>query len=117
MSGQEPSRDEAIRSLKTRAEALEQRNVRPTQDYGGGAVNQAYRILAELIAGVAVGLVLGLLVDRFIAGVKPWGTIGGVLMGFAVSVWMARRTANRLMALAAKEGPPPQAVPFDDEED
>jgi ATP synthase protein I len=45
----------------------------------------------------------------------PWGLIVGVLSGFAVSVWMARRTANRLMAEARLEGEP-KSVPFDEDE-
>ena len=36
--------------------------------------------------------------------------IGGVLLGFAVSIWMARLTAKRLMAEAKSAGEPPQAV-------
>jgi ATP synthase protein I len=43
------------------------------------------------------------------------GLIGGVLSGFALAIWMAWRTAQRLMALAKQEGEPP-SVPFDDEE-
>ena len=53
-------------------------------------------------------------IDRF-ADTTPWGIIGGVLLGFAVSVWMAWRTAQRLMAEAKQYGEP-QSVPFDDED-
>ena len=81
---------------------------------GHAASSQAWRILADLFGGVFVGLALGLLADRFL-GISPYGTIGGVLLGFAVSVWMARLTANRLMALAKQEGEP-KSVPFDDDE-
>jgi ATP synthase protein I len=41
-------------------------------------------------------------VDRFLK-TGPWGLIGGVLLGFALSLFMARRTANRLMAQARAE--------------
>jgi ATP synthase protein I len=116
MSGPEPSREDALRRLQERADALESQQAAKTPpDYGAHAASSAYRILAELLGGVAVGLAIGAGLD-FVAGTRPWGIIGGVLMGFAVSIWMARRTANRLMALAAK-GPPPTSVPFDDEED
>jgi len=94
---------------------LEGQQASKTPDYGAHAASQAYRILAELLGGVFVGLAIGAGFD-YLAGTRPWGIIGGVLAGFAVSIWMARRTANRLMALA-KEGPPPVSVPFDDEED
>lgn len=115
MSGPEPSREDALRRLRERADALEGQQASKTPDYGAHAASGAYRILAELLGGVAVGLAIGAGLD-FIAGTRPWGLIGGVLLGFAVSIWMARRTANRLMELAAK-GPPPTAIPFDDEED
>ena len=49
-------------------------------------------------------------------GTRPWGLIGGVLLGFALSVWMAWRTAQRLMAEANKSGEP-KSVPFDDEDE
>jgi ATP synthase protein I len=115
MPGPDPSREEALRRLNERADALESRTAKPTVNYGAKAASQAYRILVELLAGVAGGMIAGFALDHF-AGTRPWGIIGGVLLGFAVSLWMARRTANRLMAEAAKEGPPP-AVPFDDEEE
>ena len=38
-----------------------------------------------------------------VLGTAPWGLIGGVLLGFALSIYMARRTANRLMAQARQE--------------
>ena len=42
--------------------------------------------------------------------------IGGVLAGFALALWMANRTAQRLMRLAKMEGEP-KSVPFDDDEE
>ena len=63
-----------------------------------------------------MGLAIGFVVDRF-AGTAPWGLVVGVLLGFGVSVGMARQTANRLMAQAKAEGIEPQAVPFDEDEE
>ncbi|MBX4159052.1 AtpZ/AtpI family protein, partial [Lactiplantibacillus plantarum] len=74
---------------------------------------EAYKIIADLVGGVLVGLALGFLADRFL-GITPWGIIGGVLMGFALSIYMARRTANRLMAQAKAAGVVAKSVPFDD---
>ena len=112
------SRDEALRRLSERADALDARTQRPVNRHAGEqAVGQAYRIIAELLGGVVVGLAIGFGVDQ-VFGTLPWGLIGGVLLGFAVSVWMARRTANRLMALAKQEqSEPPPSVPFDDDEE
>jgi len=66
------------------------------------ATSQAYRILAELLGGVLLGIALGAVVD-WLAHTTPWGVISGVLLGFALSIYMARRTANRLMAQAEAE--------------
>ena len=111
------SREEAIKRLNDSASALEARTARKTQHNAahGAAASQAWRILADLFGGVFVGLGGGFLVDRFF-GTAPWGLVIGVLLGFGVSVWMARLTANRLMAQAKQEGEP-RSVPFDDEED
>ncbi len=79
-------------------------------------MSQAYWIIAELIGGVLVGLAAGFIADR-IFRTTPWGLVGGVLLGFALSIWMANRTANRLMALATQEQEPLPSVPFDDDED
>lgn len=116
MPGPDLSREEALARLNERADALEARNAPQTVDYGQQAASQAYRILAELIGGVLVGLAIGFGVDQ-VFGTLPWGMIGGVVFGFAVSVWMARRTANRLMALAKTDGRVVQSVPFDDEDE
>ena len=75
--------------------------------------SQAYKIIAELLGGVIVGIAIGFGVDR-VFGTAPWGLIGGVLLGFALSLWMARRTANRLMAQAKAAGVQAEAIPFEE---
>lgn len=111
------SREEAIARLQKSASDLEARAARDASHEAAGqaAASQAWRILADLFGGVFVGLGLGFLVDHF-AHTAPWGLIGGVLLGFAVSVWMAWLTAQRLMAKAKLQGEP-QAVPFDEDEE
>lgn len=118
MSTEPESREEAIKRLTESASAMEARNARQLSHEAAGqaAAGQAWRILADLFGGVFVGLALGFIVDRF-AGTEPWGLIGGVLLGFAVSVFMAWRTAQRLMAQAKASGVEPKSVPFDDDED
>jgi ATP synthase protein I len=111
------TRAEALKRLNERAAALDARTQRPEAKHAGEqAVSQAYRIIAELLGGVLVGLALGFLADRLFR-TTPWGLIAGVLLGFALSIWMARRTANRLMALAAQDTAPLPSVPFDDEDE
>ena len=110
--------EEALRRLDERAAALGARTQRPTNASAAGerAVSQAYRIIAELIGGVLVGLGAGFLVVWLFKVPPAVGLIGGVLLGFALALWMAWRTAQRLMALAKQEGEP-ASVPFDDDDD
>ncbi len=97
---------------------MEARNAPPTSsEVAGMAVaNQAWKIVADLFGGVFLGLAVGFGADWFF-GTRPWGIIGGVLLGFALSIYMARRTANRLMAQAKAAGVEPKSIPFDDEDE
>lgn len=116
MSPDEP-REEALRRLDERAAALGARTQRPAHSAAGEqAVSQAYRIIAELVGGVLIGLGGGFFVVWAFKVPTAAGLIGGVLLGFALALWMAWRTAQRLMALAKLEGEP-QSVPFDDDEE
>ncbi|WP_372706916.1 F0F1 ATP synthase assembly protein I [Brevundimonas sp.] len=109
------SREEAIARLNESASDLEARTARQISHEAAGqaAAGQAWKILADLFGGVFVGLGAGFLVDWFL-GITPWGIIGGVLLGFALSIYMARRTANRLMAQAKAAGVTAQAVPYEE---
>ena len=117
MSTPPDSREEAIARLNKSASDLEARTAPPLSHELAGqrAAGQAWKIIADLFGGVFVGLAIGFGVDHF-AGTRPYGIIGGVLLGFAVSVWMAWRTAQRIMAEANASGETPKAVPFDDDE-
>lgn len=118
MSPADEPRGEALRRLDERAAALGARTQRPATTHAAGeqAVSQAYRIVAELFGGVLVGLGGGFFVVWAFKVPPAVGLIGGVLLGFALSLWMAWRTAQRLMALAKLDGEP-QSVPFDDDEE
>lgn len=117
MSQEPESREEAIARLQKSASDLETRTTPKISHEIAGqkAAGQAWKIIADLFGGVFVGLAIGFGIDHF-AGTTPVGIIGGVLLGFAISVWMAWRTAQRLMAEANKHGEP-QSVPFDDEDE
>ncbi len=116
MAPEDDPHAEAIRRLNERAASLGARTQRPTASHAGEqAVGQAYKIIAELIGGVLVGLAAGFFVVWAFKVPMAVGLIGGVLAGFALALWMANRTAQRLMAMAKQEGEPP-SVPFDDEE-
>lgn len=105
--------------MRERADALQASTARPasTPVTESHAVGQAYKLLGELIGGVVVGLALGAAFDWF-AKTAPWGMIVGILSGFALSIWMAKRTADRLTAMAKRESAGAQpAAALDDDED
>ena len=108
-------REEAIRRLDERADALEARTTRNVPDYGGKAATQGAQLVAGLIGGPLVGLAFGWGFDYF-AGTAPWGLIVGLLIGFAASVFLAMRTAQRMTA-AAKDWPVAETILDDDDED
>ena len=108
-------REEAIRRLDERADALEARTTRNVPDYGGKAATQGAQLVAGLIGGPLVGLAFGWGFDYF-AGTAPWGLIVGLLIGFAASVFLAMRTAQRMTA-AAKDWPVAESALDDDEDE
>lgn len=114
----EDTRDEALRRLEQRAEALQARTAPPKpRDYGSQAAGYGYRILGLLLGGVFVGIAFGAIVDA-VAKTGPWGMIIGVLLGFGVSIWMAVRSASRMAQEASREwGPPQDLGPEDGDED
>lgn len=116
MTQPDEPRDEALRRLDQRADALEARTARATQEHGAKAASYGYRLIGVLIGGVFVGLGLGAAID-VIAKTAPWGMIAGVLLGFGVSIWMAVRSAQQMTAEAAREWGPVRDLPLDDEED
>lgn len=111
----EETREEAIRRLQQRAGALEARTVQTPRDLGAQAHSYGYRLLGLLLGGVFVGLGFGWAVD-WAAKTQPFGMIIGVLAGFAVSVWLAVRSARKMSAEVAREWGPPKDLP-DDEDD
>ena len=118
MSPTKESREEAIKRLNDRASELAEATAPKTSEHltAQSVSSEAYKIVAELLGGAFIGLGLGFGVDRLF-GTNPWWLIGGVLLGFALSIYMARRTANRLMAQAKASGIEPKSILFDDEED
>lgn len=102
--------------LEERADALEARTRRKAQDYAHQASAQGYRLMAVLLGGLLAGLGLGLGLD-VVAHTAPFGIIGGTLIGFAVSVFAAVRTAQAMSAANASILGPPQDLPADQDGD
>jgi ATP synthase protein I len=64
---------------------------RQSTDMSGFA--RGFRLSSELVAGVAVGALLGWLLDRWL-GTSPWGLIVFLLLGFAAGVLNVMRAAG-----------------------
>jgi len=110
------SREEAIKRLNEQAEALQARAVPTPPDYGAKAAGYGYRLMGEMIGGLAVGMGLGWGFDLLV-GSMPWGLIAGTLIGFGLSIWLALRSARKLGAAALRDLGPPQDLPDDEAED
>jgi ATP synthase protein I len=64
---------------------------RPTAD--SSAIARGFRMSTELVAGVLVGVAIGLLLDRWL-GTSPWGLLVLLLLGFAAGVLNVMRAAG-----------------------
>lgn len=60
---------------------------------GMAGFGQALKLSSEFIAGVAVGAMLGWLIDK-VAGTSPWGLIVFLLLGFVAGVLNVLRAAG-----------------------
>lgn len=83
-----PSLDEFSRRLdRARKEA---RKDEPPAKGSASAWGKAMRISSELLAGLLVGCVLGLGLDRWL-GTSPWFLLAGIGVGFAAGLLNMQR--------------------------
>src|SRR3954468_16605659 len=94
--------DRAPQSLDARIAAFEARKAaeKPIHAEHEKSSQDGYRLLADLIGGVLVGLGFGWLLDRY-AGTGPWGMVGGLLIGMGSSIYIVVRKATKLSAQAS----------------
>ena len=80
--------DKALQSLDARLDAFEAKKAaeKPAQAATEKANQDGYRLLADLIGGVLVGLGFGWLLDRY-AHTSPWGLVGGLLIGLGLAIF------------------------------
>jgi ATP synthase protein I len=116
MPDNDPVRKDGADNLEDRLKAFEEKRSRSVSPEQAQALGAGYRFLASMIGGVLTGVGFGWLLDHYV-GTRPWGLIGGLLIGSAVSIFTVVRTAGRMSDEAKKANPPPAAVPFDDEDE
>ncbi|MFQ5562610.1 MAG: AtpZ/AtpI family protein [Parvularculaceae bacterium] len=78
-----PSLDELGDRLK--AARGEDTDAEPSHGSGGAAMGRALRVASELLAGLFVGALLGVGLDRWL-GTGPWLLLVGIALGFAAGV-------------------------------
>lgn len=59
----------------------------------GHGANEGYRVLGQMLGGILGGVGLGWLLDHF-AHTSPWGLLGGLLIGSALSIYSTVRAAS-----------------------
>jgi ATP synthase protein I len=99
--------DKALQSLDARLDAFEAKKAaeQPVRAENEKSSQDGYRLLADLIGGVLVGLGFGWLLDRY-AGTGPWGMVGGLLIGMGFSIYLVVRKATKLSAQASAHSKP-----------
>lgn len=68
---------------------------------GMAGFGHALKLSSEFIAGIAVGVGLGWLIDR-VAGTSPWGLIIFLLLGFAAGVLNVLRSVGKVAEPGSK---------------
>ena len=94
--------DKALQSLDARLDAFEAKKAaeQPVRAEHEKSSQDGYRLLADLIGGVLVGLGFGWLLDHFV-GTQPWGMVGGLLIGMGLAIFSVVRKATKLSAQAS----------------
>jgi ATP synthase protein I len=107
-------REEAER-LDERLAAFEAERTQARSGAAQRAMGEGYRFLSEVVGGVLGGLGLGWLLDHY-ANTKPFGLIGGLLIGIGVSTFVAVRGAmGRAKAESERAGRSPSAPGDEDD--
>lgn len=94
--------DKAFDSLDARLAAFEAKKAaeKPAKAASEKANQDGYRLLADLIGGVLVGLGFGWLLDHYVH-TSPWGMVGGLLIGLGLAIFSIVRKAMKLSAQAS----------------
>lgn len=98
--------DKAFDSLDARLAAFEAKKAaeKPAKAASEKASQDGYRLLADLIGGVLVGLGFGWLLDHYVH-TSPWGMVGGLLIGLGLAIFSIVRKAMKLSAQASSASP------------
>ncbi len=99
MPDPEDSPRDPLGRLDERLSAFESRRGGSKAGIGNEAAD-GYRLLGQMLSGVLGGLGLGWLLDQ-LAHTRPWGILGGLLVGSGLSIYSTIRTALSMSARSA----------------
>jgi ATP synthase protein I len=116
MPQRDETREEALRRLDERLEAVGAARARKASGIDHVAMGQGYRFLGEVVGGVLGGVGLGWLLDQ-VAGTAPLGVIGGLLIGTGLAIFVAVKSAAKQSRAAMEKAGPLPSVPDDEDED
>jgi len=102
----EPSsdKDASLESLKERVRQARQANA-PRETSGineSHAYGMAMRLVAEMMAGLIVGLMVGWFLDKAL-GTKPWMLIIFIFLGLGAGIFNVVRAAKQIVEADAKK--------------
>ena len=104
--------DRRLRSLDQQLDEKRAEDERAAAPSGMAAsmpgVSWAFRLAADFIGGIALGVLLGWGFDHFL-GTAPWGLIGWIIVGFIVGTLNVMRSAG--MVRQGPFGPGPDLGP------
>ena len=111
--------DDQIQNLQKRLDesAALQSNAAKIESTEGSAAGLAFKAVTELFVGLAVCMVAGYFIDRYL-GSAPWIMIGLMPVGLAAGVVNVLRLSNSKQAkeVLGEGGPIPPSVKDDDED-
>jgi len=103
MSNQEES--SRLKDLDTRLKAAQARR-KGSSDGGKGVptgeIGPAVRVAVDLVAGIIVGVLIGLALDSWL-GTRPWLMLLFFVLGAAAGITNVMRTARRIEDAAAAQ--------------
>jgi ATP synthase protein I len=109
--------DDPLRGLDRDLEAFEAaRRGKAAAGGLGGAANEGYRVLGQLLGGVLGGVGLGWFADH-LAHTSPWGLVAGLVIGTGLSIFATVQTAARLDAGTKTNQASVKPAPDDDDDD
>jgi ATP synthase protein I len=105
-----PSDDLAARRERLSAELAKRTATPPDKSQKNAGWAEATKIASEFVAGIVVGVGLGLIFDR-VFGTSPWGLVVCLMLGFAAGVLNVLRTQGVVADAGAKlRGEPPKGT-------